>query len=487
MKKKVLTLFVVPLFISVALSSANAIEIKFSGNIRNRGTVRDLSWWDEDNGPSLYSNFWGANAFVFDVSREDQKRNNPNPLLTDRAYSPLDYFIAGDNVAREGTTGTSFPDTENTEGVASWWDTRAFLGMQAVASENLKGVFLFEFGQFDWGSRNASIGTKGESFLVDNAYVDFVVPTTPVEVIAGLAPVKLGHGVLFQDDAALLDVALDLQGVKPQVFAIKANEGSRALSKDDEDYYGMSVDVDLGDTGTAGIYGVYRHGSANASATYTALEIGYMGITGDFKLQNLMVSLEGIWEHGHFQGEASPYTGDIDVDGFLGYVDVALDIDVAKVGLAGLVASGNEKDYEASLGSDEDVGAFYSISPTDSYNKCVLDWDELFVREILANNVSNLLSPKVYLTANVTDSVSITLQHQWYWKDKDPVGDDPSTGDDNGRGSLIGKNIDVIANLRIYDQLKWRLTGSYMWTDEEGLGSSVNNIWQLRHDLTFTF
>jgi len=488
--KKLLGLAIVPLLVSVAVP-AGAIEIKFSGQVKNRGTTRDLN---TGSGAS-YSNFTGANLTSFNLGRLNLEQNNPTSMI--QAYGS-DAKTVGRNLVGNGNgAGMTDPNAGN-DGSASWWDTRAMLGIQAVVSENLKGVFLLQFGQYDWGSYATSVGTNNEPFLVNNAYIDFKIPTTPIEAVVGLAPMKLGHGVLLQDDVAMINLAVNLDSVKFQAFAIKAAENFR-MSDDDDDIYGVSIDLDLGDTGTVGAYALDRRRNSgdnmNAvgglAGTIGDMNLTYLGLTGDLKFGNISVACEAIWEHGKV---AMPSVGgiaadDFDIDSVLGYLDIAIDLDVAKVGIAGVYATGNNNDTMAVLGGGENMNAFVAISPTDSYDRSVLNWDELFVREVLANNISNLFSPKIYFTVNPTDTISLTLQNQWYWRAQTADGGGAFNGNNKltFKDNFIGKNIDVIANVKLYDQLSWRLTGSYMMTADDTFGGGADSMWQLRQALTFTF
>ncbi len=495
--KKLCTLLAVASFVALAMP-VGAVEIKFSGQVKNRGTVRDTSWWDKGSNWSstlgaaygmpagVNSTFWGSNFESFSLQRLNFQQNNP--LGAQQPYN--DHIIAGQNNAGGKNRGSaSVGRNTGNSGSAGWWDTRAMLGMQAVVSENLKGVFLVQFGQYDWGSYATQVGSNNEPFFVNNAYIDFKIPTTPIQAVVGIAPKKIGHGVLLQDDVAILNLAADFDNFMIQAFAIKSQENFRK-SDDDDDIYGISIDFNLGDTGTFGVYGMSRRRNSSGSRMLTSnggalvanvgdVNLAYLGVTGDLKFGNVALSVEGIWESGKV-GKPAGAGDDYDITAFLGYADLSLNLDVAKVGIAGLYASGNKSDYASALGAGDDMEAFFGISPTDSYDRCVLNWDELFVREILANNVTNLMSPKWYVTVNPTDTVSLTLQNQWYWKDETV----PGSGD--YRGNFIGKNIDVIANIRVYDQLTWRATCSYMWTADANFGPA-DGIWQLRQALTLTF
>jgi len=489
--KRAFALMLMAVFVSVAMN-AQAVEIKFSGQVKSRGTTRDTTWGRQGE---LYSNFTGGNRFGFDSLRLNLNQNNPTRQVAQPYGS--DAGIAGQNL-RGRSNGNRYGGVSaggTNEGSASWWDTRAMLGMQAIVSENLKGVFLFQFGQYDWGSYATSVGTNNEPFLVNNAYIDFKIPTTPVRAVVGLAPMKIGHGVLLQDDVAMLKLGVDLDSFSVQAFAIKATEGQR-IADDDDDIYGLNADLNLSDNGVLSAYALMRRRNSNggsAPATIGDLYMTYLGLSGDLKFNNVALACEFIWEQGTMGiapgGIASNVPDDVEVNAVLAYMDISVDLDVAKVGAAVLYATGNNNNTNASIGGGENQNAFVAISPTDSYDRGVLNWDELFVREILANNVSNLFSPKWYVTVNPTDTISLTFQNQWYWQDKSINGGGIFNGNAKSdfKDNFIGKNFDLIANIRIYDQLRWRMTGSYMMTSDDAFGSNADGLWQFRQALTLTF
>lgn len=479
------------------VGGAAAFDILFSGQLKNRGVYRDTSWWNKDishkGSPfrrGIYSNFWNTNLTSFQFSRRNQAQNSP--LSETQPYN--DQNIAGRNLYGNASGGIlgNLPDPNNEHSSASWIDSRALLGIKAVINENIRGVFLLQFGQYDWGSAATGVGTNNEPLLVNNAYVEFknlLSYAEDSEIVVGLAPIKIGHGVLLQDDMALLENAINSKYGRFMIFAATAAENFRT-DNDDDDYYGGSIGVEL-EHGYVEVFTVWQRSlrdrmigiSFASDGTPIMLErfsntwMSNVGLSGDLKFDLLSVSFEGIWQQGRFRTSSSH--GMVELNAFFGYLDVSVDMDIAKAGLAGLYASGNKKDYETD--ARDGLNMFYAISPTDSYDRCVLNWDELFVREVLVNNLSNIISPKWYVTATPFDNVSITLQNQWYWKAASPPGSGPY------RGNFIGKSVDIIAGVNIYNQLAWRLTGSYMWTEDEVFGPSSDNLWQLRQALTYTF
>lgn len=82
---------------------------------------------------------------------------------------------------------------------------RARTYFEFIANENLKGVLKTEIGDFVWGNGDAG-STSGDAVAIEvkNAYLDFNVPNTEVNIKAGLQGLTLpgfvGGSPLFSDD-----------------------------------------------------------------------------------------------------------------------------------------------------------------------------------------------------------------------------------------------------------------------------------------------
>lgn len=85
---------------------------------------------------------------------------------------------------------------------------RLHLQLEAVASESLSGTVFFEIGEQRWGmaSQGGALGADGTMVRVKRAYIDWVVPQTPLKLRMGLMGLQLPGFALdspvFQDDVA---------------------------------------------------------------------------------------------------------------------------------------------------------------------------------------------------------------------------------------------------------------------------------------------
>jgi len=104
----------------------------------------------------------------------------------------------------------------------NWWSQNGFDKTQAddnfnvkqrartyfefIANEDLKGVLKTEIGDFYWGNGAGEVSGDEEAIEVKNAYLDFNIPNTEVNIKAGLQGLTLpgfvGGSPLFSDDVA---------------------------------------------------------------------------------------------------------------------------------------------------------------------------------------------------------------------------------------------------------------------------------------------
>jgi hypothetical protein len=87
---------------------------------------------------------------------------------------------------------------------------RIHLQLEAVASENLRGMVHFELGEYRWGEAGtgAALGADGVNVKVKNAFLEYFVPHTRLSLRMGLHDVQLPGLTLaspiFHDDVAAL-------------------------------------------------------------------------------------------------------------------------------------------------------------------------------------------------------------------------------------------------------------------------------------------
>lgn len=114
-------------------------------------------------------------------------------------FSTIDSsFVKNPGTHKSGTGGQDVFDARQ----------RVRFKLEAVASESLSGVIYFEMGDTNWGraSKGGALGTDGTIVEVKHAYLDWIVPETPLKLRMGLQymemPNAAGGSALFADDAA---------------------------------------------------------------------------------------------------------------------------------------------------------------------------------------------------------------------------------------------------------------------------------------------
>jgi hypothetical protein len=109
------------------------------------------------------------------------------------------------------STNNQHDGNDKNDDNTNWFYTRMRLYFDAVASENLKAVSKFEIDDF-WGNgRLGSLSADGSSnnqpdnngMEIKNAYLDFIVPDTALNIKLGVIGAKLDKpGLVFNDDTS---------------------------------------------------------------------------------------------------------------------------------------------------------------------------------------------------------------------------------------------------------------------------------------------
>lgn len=124
---------------------------------------------------------------------------------------------------------------------------RARTYFEFIANEDLKGVLKTEIGDFYWGNGAGEVSGDEEAIEVKNAYLDFNIPNTEVNIKAGLQGLTLpgfvGGSPLFSDDVAGLTFnapITDMVGVTGGWGRLQDNDVNESETDDSGD------DLDLG-------------------------------------------------------------------------------------------------------------------------------------------------------------------------------------------------------------------------------------------------
>jgi len=443
------------------------------------------------------------------------------------------------NDRRDGATGGDAATKSNK--TDSYWQSNFILDTAYVASENLKGVWTIEIEDVIWGddASGGGLGTEGKNVSTNQLFIEFKVPSTPVTAKVGLQNYTIGHSVILDDEAGGVNLNIAIDPITVNLLTLKAYEGDFD-EYDDVDFYGGTFNVSLGDLGSVGLFGLFGHANSDESASgafdgtydtegfagggpynyFDRYDAWWYGLTADLAMDPLEIALEADF----YQAKWNAETGnrDFNASGWFVWLDAGANIgDMGKAGIAGFVASGNPNDsYLNNDGSPTyKNNNFTQISAWDRTDGCVLDWDNLFVRDGVAYNNSarltapntandnvlrNMVSGKIYATINPVDWLSTGFNANAYWKLND------YRGEEDGERNFYGYELDLDIAVQIYDQLVWSIEGGYMLTydsafdpnphqpnnnlikavgvdNTENDENTVDDIWAVTSSLVYSF
>lgn len=385
----------------------------------------------------------------------------------------------------------------------SIWQTNFVLDTSYIASEDLKGVWTIEIEDIVWGEGDGAMGTNGTNVLTNQLFVEFKIPTVPVTAKVGLQNFTVGHSVILDDEAGGVNLNVALDPIDANLFTFKRDERDFDEA-DDTDYYGATINIALGDTGSVGVFGIWGHANGDegaseifdneydvdgtsgtkASGYFDRYDAWWYGITADLAMDPIEIAAE----FDFYQAKWNAETGNRDYhgSGWFTWLDIGANIgDLGKAGIAGFIASGNPNDSTKNNDGGETFKSnnFTNISAWDRTDGTVLDWDNLFVRDGVAFNDSaatdgvttgndnilrNMTSAKVYASLSPMDWLSTGFNANLYWKTND------FRGDEDGERNYYGLELDLDIAVQIYDQLVWAIDGGYMFTSDGALDPNVH-------------
>lgn len=418
--------------------------------------------------------------------------------LLDETYTNDRRGGASDGIANDD------PERTRSNKTNSYWQSNFILDTSYIASENLKGVWTVEIEDIIWGdgTSGGNVGTNAANVLTNQLFIEFKVPTVPVTAKVGLQNFTLGHSVILDDEAGGVNLSIAVDPLTAHLFTLKANEG-RFDQYDDTDFYGGAFNISLGDLGSVGLFTVFSHANSGQSASdafyaaydnkglydqfggpdadyFDRYDAWWYGLTADLAMDPIEIALEADF----YQAKWNAETGnrDYNASGWFVWLDAGANIgDLGKAGIAGFVASGNPNDSYWNNETAPEIDTFKNndftrISAWDRTDGCVLDWDNLFVRDGVAYNNSarlngpntendnvlrNMVSGKIYATLNPVDWLSTGFNANMYWKLND------YRGEEDGERNFYGYEVDLDIAVQIYDQLVWAIEGGYMFTYDD--------------------
>ncbi|MFH0924096.1 MAG: hypothetical protein V1872_00430 [bacterium] len=386
--------------------------------------------------------------------------------------------------------------TANQNNSQNYWDQRFRLTIEAIATDNLKGVV-----QMDIGAENGTNNINNEDrtwgagehkVLMRQCYLDFNIPETPLNLKFGTQPLALGYSLLLDTylDALLLTMNYDQLTIYG--LAAKDFEGDLGTS-DDEDYYGLILNFSTIEKMTTSLYGIYLHdGAAStdelnqagnvsmlpATTTYNDLTGYWIGLSTDIAWQPLDISLEIDYMSRRSHAKTIGVK-DYKEAGWASYLDIKYTLtNSLGVGVQGIYATGDDPD---STGMDE---GFKDIAGGNDFIEAT--WEEDIV---VSGNVDNagLVSTygvkggRAYAMLSPMNDLSFKGKLGYYWREVDPAEGGKGNEDD------IGLEIDGFVYYNIYENLKFKGFAGYLFSDEDALGENAEDVWRMGQRVTYYF
>lgn len=406
-------------------------------------------------------------------------------------------FQANDNIS--GTL-----DNNNQQFI----DQRLRMFFTFIASENLQVVTGFEVDTL-WGGEGSKVRFGHRDTInveVKHAYVDFMIPCTPVRAKVGLQPLAFMQGWIIDEDftAANLTANFDpvtvTAGYVSEVSANQATgDGVNEWGHRVDDWY-LGVTYAQGPF-TAGLVGFYQYGhdAGSGSAVVSDAPRGEndnlfdLGVNLGYKMDWANFFLNYVQNLGSYDAVGS---GDsVDYKGFMVEGGANIFYGPFTFNIGGFVTSGDDD------GDDDTYDGFVYPIGRSHY------WSEIMGLGTLENTTgypgqgdqpsppnignysagdhpSNLWTITAGAAWQALETTKLTFNYYYMGTYKSVISDE-FTGDTS---SSLGHEFDLYVDQKIVDGLMLRLVGAYMIADD---GYSLNeedpNPWELGARLQWSF
>ncbi len=209
-------------------------------------------------------------------------------------------------------------------GSTALWEQKVNLWVDAKIAEGLKGYVELQSAGADgfqtWGTSRTNTDTAPNSLLNENralsymevrfAYIDFMIPKTPVGVKIGHFPVVLGHSIWadtsYWGSDGLLIYSSPIKELMIGLGTLKGYETASNTNRTDADLYVLMANYTFMPKNTVGFNASYIHrsGAANGNALPNAYWSGHsadgaaFNAINDMKFWNIMLALDGALDFG---------------------------------------------------------------------------------------------------------------------------------------------------------------------------------------------
>ncbi|MFH0924023.1 MAG: hypothetical protein V1872_00055 [bacterium] len=376
-------------------------------------------------------------------------------------------------------------DEHNT---TSYNEERFRLGLDAIVSDSLKGVAKIDIGAGVWGEPKGS----DENYLSNNnnndvrfyeAYIDFDIPQTTIDLSVGTQVIEVGQGILLDAPLDSVIVTLSQEMASASVLFAKGTNSENSLSKeDDEDYYGLILNTSgIAENINLGIYGFYLHDEDPSEGTivrvgnYDDADGYYVGLSGEVSLEPLNIAFEVDYSYTKYKDTSLNFTD----EGLAVYADIGLDVKkYGKIGVDAILLTGDDST------TDNKNEAFKPIELRPSDNDFIVYvWEEDIVvtgniDDLGFNKTFGVEGARIYASLPVLEGLNVKGKLGCFWR----IMDEPFNNTDR-----IGIEVDGYTYYNIYDSLLLKGFGGYLFSDEQALGTGAEDAWRLGYRLTYLF
>ena len=281
-------------------------------------------------------------------------------------------------------------------GSTAYWEEKVNLWVDAKVAEGLKGYVELQSdgskGWQSWGTSRTTGTSAPNSFLMENqsygameiryAYIDFMIPSTPVGIKIGHFPIKLGHSIWADTNIwgsdGLLIYAAPIKELMIGLGTLKGYETASNTDRTDADLYVLMANYTFMPKNTVGFNAsyIYRTGAGAETGVGKTVANAYWSVNSangtafnavnNVKFWNIMLTVDGALDFGlGYKFEVDKQFGKLDA-GVTGVNDLSASglafllgadfkiADIAKVGLDVAYGSG---DKCATWASEADGGA----------------------------------------------------------------------------------------------------------------------------------
>lgn len=401
----------------------------------------------------------GLDAFALDVTVSGQAAvrsrlfentatlANSHVDATNDAYTQTN-FILEVNVKGEGVKAK----------LALWNDYDTW-GQRNIGSnpgvDNQKGYAVTA------GSNN------GSTAYIREAWIDFMVPGTPIGVKAGRQLMMLGNGWFFRSNYGGSDawvVYANLGKVATIALQdVKLSEGVTTVSRDDVDLYSLVATVKPADVITLGVDISYLNDKVgnvlqSVAGTKGSAWLWNGGVNATVKAGKATIKAEFDAQTGKAQNNG---VGGVDYDGFQGVIQATIPVGIVTINAGGVYSSGNRP-------GSSNWGQMVTFGDAGQHYTLIYEYRTRSAGTTLAgasNGSNNLFqnTMAVYGGAMVQVAKSVAVGADVWWLNATEMVN-MTTGGASKKSHDLGFEADAKLNWQITPNLSWNWQAGWLMT-----------------------